>query len=169
MKRQSHDSIREVEGFLHTVPVVDVYVYVQHPRVVPATERKRKLSLKFVIYSLILLACSFRSCFCFRLSWIGPKTSVLQRAAFRPRLHIPSTGQFFVPFRMAWMESHTANGDVDSAYKRACTHPWTKKPRLSTITFSYIKNFHTRALCQRTLDSGASAYESFTAYKTTGK
>ena len=39
MERDGHDSVCEVEGFLDSVTMVDVYINVQHSRVVPVCER----------------------------------------------------------------------------------------------------------------------------------
>ena len=38
MEGHSHDPVGGVESFLHTISMVDVYVNVQHPLVVPGRE-----------------------------------------------------------------------------------------------------------------------------------
>lgn len=39
MEGDGHDSVCEVEGFLDSVTMVNVYINVQHSRVVPVCER----------------------------------------------------------------------------------------------------------------------------------
>ena len=41
MEGHSHDPVCSVEGFLHSVPMVDVDIDVQHPLVVPGREAGR--------------------------------------------------------------------------------------------------------------------------------
>lgn len=40
MEGHRHDPVRGVEGLLHSISVVDVYIDVQHPLVVPEAQRQ---------------------------------------------------------------------------------------------------------------------------------
>lgn len=51
MEGHSHDPVSGVESFLHTISVVDVYVDVQHPLVVPGS--KSRAAIKQSKYSIL--------------------------------------------------------------------------------------------------------------------
>lgn len=52
MEGHRHDPVRGVEGLLHSISVVDVYVDVQHPLVVPGSEAQRQSSDQYKLSAL---------------------------------------------------------------------------------------------------------------------
>lgn len=51
MEGHSHDPVSGIESFLHTITMVDVYVNVQHPLVVPGRENRDAIQAKQTFYS----------------------------------------------------------------------------------------------------------------------
>lgn len=43
MERHSHDTVRQVEGLLHTISVMDVNINIQNTRVVSTNRRKSSI------------------------------------------------------------------------------------------------------------------------------
>lgn len=51
MEGHSHDPVSGIESFLHTISMVDVYVDVQHPLVVPGRESRAAIWAKKTFYT----------------------------------------------------------------------------------------------------------------------
>lgn len=51
MEGHSHDPVSGIESLLHAISMVDVYVDVQHPLVVPGRERRAAILTKKTFYT----------------------------------------------------------------------------------------------------------------------
>lgn len=53
MEGHSHDPVSGIESFLHAISMVDVYVDVQHPLVVPGRESRAAILTKKTFYTVL--------------------------------------------------------------------------------------------------------------------